>query len=318
MTTYRQQATWASWDRPGAVVATSYIDCVSGAGGRPLMLPPLRGPGAAPGEAATPLGQAAGEIARRLDALVLVGGADVDPSAYRQIPAEETTETHPWRDENELAILECFLEAGKPVLGVCRGTQILNTFLGGTLHQHVPDVTGSIVHQPRPGEFGEVKIKSTPGSRVARAVGESFSALCSHHQAIDDLGRGLVVVARADDGVIEARARVGIRRRRPVAPRGDGRQATLQSARSGLLKVVTGDVDLRVSREEVFGPVVVIIPFDGEDDAVQMANDTRYGLSGSISTRYSARALRMSRDCVPESCRSTRTRLSASAHPSEV
>ena len=209
VTTYRQQATWASWDRPGAVVATSYIDCVSGAGGRPLMLPPLRGPGAALGDEASPLGaagpgQAARDIASRLDALVLVGGADVDPSAYGQIPSEETTETHPWRDENELAILECFLEAGKPILAVCRGTQILNTLLGGTLHQHVPDVTGSSAHQPRPGEFGEVKIKSTPGSRVAQAVGESTSVLCSHHQAIDDLGRGLVVVARADDGVVEA------------------------------------------------------------------------------------------------------------------
>ena len=204
VTTYRQQATWASWDRPGAVVATSYIDCVSGAGGRPLMIPPLTGPGASSGEATASLGQAAREIARRLDALVLVGGADVDPSAYGQIPSAETTETHPWRDENELAILECFLEAGKPVLSVCRGTQILNTFLGGTLHQHVPEVTGSSAHQPRPGAFGEMRIKSTPGSKVALAVGESFSVLCSHHQAIDNLGRGLVVVARADDGVVEA------------------------------------------------------------------------------------------------------------------
>jgi gamma-glutamyl-gamma-aminobutyrate hydrolase PuuD len=168
------------------------------------MLPPLSGPGAPDDGAASELSEAAGELARRLDALVLVGGADVDPSAYDRSASKETTETHPWRDENELRILECFLEAGKPVLGVCRGTQILNTFLGGTLHQHVPDVTGSSAHQPRPGEFGEVTIKSTPGSRVAMAVGESSSVLCSHHQAIDDLGRGLVVVARADDGVVEA------------------------------------------------------------------------------------------------------------------
>lgn len=204
MTTYRQQASWASWNRPGAVVATSYVDCVTAGGGRAVLLPPLSGPGAPPGDVASSVSEAALELARRLDALVLVGGADVDPSTYGESRSAETEETHPWRDDNERRVLESFLEAGKPVLGVCRGVQVLNTFLGGTLHQHVPAVIGSSVHQPAPGEFGEVKVHSEPGSRVARAVGDTFVVLCSHHQAIDVVGRGLVVTARADDGVVEA------------------------------------------------------------------------------------------------------------------
>ena len=208
VTTYRQHASWASWDRPGAVVATSYVDCVSDGGGRAVMLPPLEGPGvrsyAVASASAEDAAAAAMAVAERLDALVLVGGADVDPASYGESRSEETVETHPWRDENELRLVECFLNAGKPVLGICRGTQILNTFLGGTLHQHIPDVIGSSAHQPGPGEFGEVKVRSEPDSRVSRIIGDSFSVLCSHHQAIDRLGSGLVVTARSDDGVVEA------------------------------------------------------------------------------------------------------------------
>jgi gamma-glutamyl-gamma-aminobutyrate hydrolase PuuD len=168
------------------------------------MLPPLEGPGALPGALDPQLAEAAVLFAERLDALVLVGGADVDPSRYGEKQSVKTVETHPWRDENELKLVGCFLEAGKPVLGVCRGTQILNTFLGGSLYQHLPDVIGSMAHQPGPGEFGEVKVRSEAGSKVSKVVGDSFSVLCSHHQAIDRLGNGLVVTARSDDGIVEA------------------------------------------------------------------------------------------------------------------
>ena len=207
VTAYRQQASWASWNRPGAVVATSYVDCVSVAGARPVTLPPTEGPGALPGVHGAVSGlaaEAALSLASRLDALVLVGGADVDPSRYGERRLEATAETHPWRDENELRLLESFLSMDKPVLGVCRGAQVLNVFLGGTLYQHLPDVIGSTSHQPRPGEFGEVKVRAETGSKVALAVGEAFSVLCSHHQAIDRVGRGLSVTARADDGIVEA------------------------------------------------------------------------------------------------------------------
>jgi gamma-glutamyl-gamma-aminobutyrate hydrolase PuuD len=143
-------------------------------------------------------------LAERLDALVLVGGADVEPSRYGAPPHASTGESHPWRDDNELTLLGTFLDAGRPVLGICRGAQVLNTFLGGTLHQHLPDITGSKDHQPAPGEFGEVRVSSERGSRVAAVMGETFSVACSHHQAIDKPGSGLVVTAHSGDGVIEA------------------------------------------------------------------------------------------------------------------
>jgi len=197
LTTYRQHATWGSWDREAAVLQTSYIDCVAVAGGRPLLLPPGIGLGVA--------GDSAASVADRLDGLVVVGGADVEPSRYGAERRPETEITHPWRDDNEIRLVDAFLEAGKPVLGVCRGAQILNTVFGGTLNQHVPDTLGHTVHQPGPGQFGETKVRAVRGSKVAEAMGGSFSVLCSHHQAIERLGAGLVVTAQSEDGdVIEA------------------------------------------------------------------------------------------------------------------
>jgi putative glutamine amidotransferase len=196
LSTYRQQATWGSWERRAAILQVAYVDCVAEAGGRPVMLPPADGPGAS--------ARSAELLAQRLDALVLVGGADVDPSRYGAQRDNATGAAHPWRDDNELALLGAFLESRRPVLGICRGTQILNSFLGGTLHQHLPDVTGSKDHQPLPGEFGEVRVLTEPGSVVASVMGEGFSVACSHHQAIDVLGTGLAVTARSEDGVIEA------------------------------------------------------------------------------------------------------------------
>jgi putative glutamine amidotransferase len=196
LSTYRESSKWGSWDREAAILQTAYVDCVAEAGGRPVMLPPSEGEGASK--------ESARVVASRLDALVLVGGADLDPSRYGAEREVETAVTHPWRDENELWLVEAFLDAGRPVLGVCRGHQVLNVVLGGTLHQDLPAVTGDRTHQPRPGEFGEVTVVSEAGSLVAKAMGESFRVMCSHHQAIDRLGRGLEVTARSEDGVIEA------------------------------------------------------------------------------------------------------------------
>jgi putative glutamine amidotransferase len=196
LSTYRQPAKWASWDCEAAVLQTSYIDCIAEAGGRPVMLPPAHGLGAS--------AESVSVVADRLDALILVGGADVDPSRYGAPKDPATGELHPWRDENELLLLEAFLTAEKPVLTICRGTQILNTFAGGTLHQDLPGVIDNRTHQPGPGLFGEVTVNAEPESRIAEALGLSFGVQCSHHQAIDELGEGLLVTARSEDGVIEA------------------------------------------------------------------------------------------------------------------
>jgi putative glutamine amidotransferase len=196
LTTYRQQAKWASWDRPGAIVNASYVDCVANAGARPVLLPPSEGAGVSE--------DSESEVARVLDALIIIGGADVEPSRYGAQRDDHTVATQPWRDENELRLVAAFIEAGKPVLGICRGAQILNTFLGGTLIQHLPDVTGRTTHQPAPGVFGDTEVHSEAGTRVAKAMGEVFVVKCCHHQAVDTLGEGLRVVARSSDGVVEA------------------------------------------------------------------------------------------------------------------
>ncbi len=139
-----------------------------------------------------------------LDALVLVGGGDVDPALYSARPHPATSGVNRERDDNELALLGAALASGTPVLAICRGLQLLNVHLGGTLTQHVPDVVGHAGHQPAPGCFGPVEVTIEPGWLLSKAMGESATVQCSHHQAVDRLAERLVVTARASDGLIEA------------------------------------------------------------------------------------------------------------------
>ena len=90
------------------------------------------------------------------------------------------------------------------MLGICRGAQVLNVALGGTLHQHLPDVIGQARHQVGNAVFATLPVRTVPGTRLAALVGESVNAKCYHHQAIDELGEGLIVSAWDSDGVIEA------------------------------------------------------------------------------------------------------------------
>jgi gamma-glutamyl-gamma-aminobutyrate hydrolase PuuD len=197
ITTYVADTTWSSWERRSAVLPTSYFELVAAAGGRPMLLPPLSD---APGGPAT----GAADVVRVLDGLVLTGGGDVDPTAYGEEPEPSVGGVNPVRDLSERALLSAALEKDLPVLAICRGLQVLNVELGGTLHQHLPDVIHSDTHCAAPRVFGEVSVTTTPGSRAAAVFGARPCVLCSHHQAIDRLGRGLEVTARSDDGVIEA------------------------------------------------------------------------------------------------------------------
>ncbi len=196
VTTYRQEASWGPWQRQAAVLPVSYVDCVAAAGGRPLLLPPSEGAGGAD--------PSASEVVAVLDALVLVGGGDVDPAWYGASPDPATSGVNRRRDASELALLTAALDADVPVLAICRGLQLLNVHLGGTLHQHLPDVVGHMGHQPAAGCFGTTEIRIESGSRLSKIMDESSTVQCSHHQAVDRLGEGLVVTARAADGVIEA------------------------------------------------------------------------------------------------------------------
>ena len=197
VSTYVADTAWGSWERRAAVLPASYYELVATAGGRPLLLPP-------PSTSAGGPGAGADGVVDVLDGLVLTGGGDLDPGAYGEQPGPEVGGVDPVRDESERALLECALRADLPVLAICRGCQVLNVLLGGTLHQHVPDVVGNLHHRSAPSVFGDVEVETVPGTVTAAVFGSTATVLCSHHQAIRDLGRGLVVTARAGDGVIEA------------------------------------------------------------------------------------------------------------------
>ncbi|MHB8219510.1 MAG: gamma-glutamyl-gamma-aminobutyrate hydrolase family protein [Acidimicrobiales bacterium] len=191
LTTYYQEATWGPWARRAATVPATYVELVVGSGARPVLLPPC-GPGGA------------ADVVGALDALVLIGGGDVDPATYGRPAHPATSGVDPSRDAGELALLAAALDADLPVLAICRGHQLLNVAQGGTLVQHVPELVGHQGHQPGPGRFAPVDVVTEPGSVVAAALGERATVSCSHHQAVDTVGEGLAVTARSVDAVIEA------------------------------------------------------------------------------------------------------------------
>jgi putative glutamine amidotransferase len=187
LTTYSEVARYGVWQHEAVLLPRAYPDAVLAAGGVPVLLP---GGGA--------------EALRGLDALVLTGGADVDPGRYGQAPHPATEGIRPERDAAEFALLAAALAAGLPVLGICRGLQVLNAALGGTLVQHVPDRTGHHGHRPELGVFGECAVRPAPGSALAGILGPEPLVHCHHHQALDALGAGLTVTGRAADGTVEA------------------------------------------------------------------------------------------------------------------
>ncbi len=192
LTTYYDDARWSSWSRAAALLPAPYFELVAAAGGRPVLVPPVRnGPG----------GPAAGstEVVSVLDGLVISGGGDLDPTWYGAEAHPESDPPDRCRDRSEASLLDAALHADLPVLAICRGMQVLNVGRGGSLHQHLPSVTGDLAHRPRRGEFGDVKVTTVAGTRVAELMGEVAEVRCSHHQAVDRVGQGLVVSAWAQD-----------------------------------------------------------------------------------------------------------------------
>ncbi len=161
-----------------------------------------------------------------LDGLILAGGADVDPSFYAAAAHPETKGTVPERDRFEIAMARAAIDRDLPLLGICRGMQVMNVARGGTLIQHLPDHLGTSEHRRNPGSFegADNAMRLTPGSLAARAAGEEVhNARCHHHQAVDRVGDGYVVtgwsgVRRAARG--DRATRPPLRARRPVAPGG--------------------------------------------------------------------------------------------------
>jgi putative glutamine amidotransferase len=142
----------------------------------------------------------------RIDGLILAGGADVDPASYGAQRHPETGPTWPERDRFELALARRAMEWGMPVLGVCRGMQLLNVARGGTLVQHLPDLLGVDEHRHTPGAFGDHDVRLEPGSLAARAAGaERITVKSHHHQGIERLGEGLTATGwSVIDDLVEA------------------------------------------------------------------------------------------------------------------
>jgi gamma-glutamyl-gamma-aminobutyrate hydrolase PuuD len=190
ITTYLEPTSWGVWHREAAALPRAYLDAVVASGGVPLLLPPVGIPDAG--------------VLDVLDGLVVAGGCDVDPASYDAEPHPETTDTRPDRDAHERVLIDGALDRDLPLLAICRGLQMLNVTLGGTLHQHVPDVVGHDAHRAAPAVFGSIEVKTEPGTPLAALLGERLTVPCYHHQAIDRLGAGLRVTATADDGTVEA------------------------------------------------------------------------------------------------------------------
>ncbi|BBX17379.1 gamma-glutamyl-gamma-aminobutyrate hydrolase [Mycolicibacterium duvalii] len=196
MTTYLQQAQTGVWDVRASFLPAIYFEGVGLAGGTAVLLPPQ------------PVDDIiADHLLGGLDALVITGGRDVDPATYgvgRHAATDEPVPDSQTRDAFEFALVRAALRRRMPVLGICRGAQVLNVALGGTLHQHLPDVVGHPRHQQGNAVFSTSSISTVPGTRIAALVGPDTDAQCYHHQAIDRLGDGLIVSAADADGVIEA------------------------------------------------------------------------------------------------------------------
>jgi putative glutamine amidotransferase len=174
-----------------------YLDALLRAGGEPFVVTPRQ-----------LTADAAQEVMSTCDALLLIGGPDVDPALYGHEPHSRTYGVNALQDQFEIALLRAAMLLNKPVLAVCRGIQLVNVALGGTLHQHIDDDT-TVAHKPvnfpDGDEFAIHSVRIAEGSQVHRVVGATNIDVASfHHQAIDELGAELTAVAWSSDGFIEA------------------------------------------------------------------------------------------------------------------
>ena len=190
ITTYREPASWGVWDRPADLLGVGYADAVHQAGGAPVLVPPLA--------------DCALDILSALDGLVLAGGADVVPGRYGAPADPSTGAPRPDRDEAELHLAAACLESGVPLLAICRGMQVVNVALGGTLVQHLPDVEGAAPHRGADGVFFERTLVVEPTSLLGSIVGAELDVHCYHHQGIGRIATGLRAVAWSEDGLVEA------------------------------------------------------------------------------------------------------------------
>ncbi len=183
-------ARWGVWELDSFLLPRNYVDAVHRAGGMALLLAPDPALTAEPDEALD-----------LLDGLMLAGGADLDPATYGARAHPATIGSVPERDRFEVALTRRALERDLPLLGICRGMQVMNVARGGTLHQHLPEHVGHEDHRRVSGTFegSDHAVRLAPGSLAARAAGEErHNAKSHHHQGVDEVGEGYAVTGWAE------------------------------------------------------------------------------------------------------------------------
>lgn len=197
MCTALERARWSVWDQPAVLLARSYVDAVHGARGLAVLLPPD-----------PQLVQRPDEALELIDGLLLAGGADLDPASYGEPAHVETQDAVPERDAFEIALTRAAIERDVPVLGICRGMQLINVALGGTLIQHLPEHVGHEEHRRVSGSFdgSDHDVDVLQDTLAMRVIGASRHATKSHHhQGVGRVGEGLRVSATSPfDGLVEA------------------------------------------------------------------------------------------------------------------
>jgi putative glutamine amidotransferase len=193
ITCSRESASWGVWQQvPAVLVSAFYVDKVRQAGGQPLLIPPQAGM----------TEDDAGEVLSMLDGLIIAGGVDVEPARYGAEPHPFIQPSRPDRDDAEITLARLANVEDLPILGVCRGMQVMAVAAGGRLEQHLPDRLGSTRHSPARGAYGSHEVDLITGSTLAAILGESITVPSYHHQGVVE-HPGFEPSAYADDGVLE-------------------------------------------------------------------------------------------------------------------
>jgi putative glutamine amidotransferase len=192
LTTYAEEARFGIQDTFAAVLPMAYVTAVHRSGGRAVLITP-DDPGT--------------DVLHGLDGILFTGGSDVDPALYREQP-HPTTRVKPLRDAAELPLMRAALAADLPLLGICRGMQLMAVAYGGRLHQHLPEVLGHHAHRPLTepapaSRYGAHPVTLAPGSLGQKILGDSLEVNSFHHQGVANPGDLTPVGWCPDDELIE-------------------------------------------------------------------------------------------------------------------